>query len=37
MHELYHTQYIEKQVVELVVASLTINIMFGANYKFYKP
>jgi hypothetical protein len=37
MHELYHTPYIEKQVVELVVASPAINTMFGANYKSYKP
>ncbi len=37
MHELYHTPYVEKQVVELVVASPNINTMFGANYKSYRP
>jgi hypothetical protein len=32
MHELGHTPYIEKQIVELVVASLATNIVFGTNY-----
>jgi hypothetical protein len=36
MHALYHTQYVEKQIVELVIASLTVNTMFGANYKSHK-
>jgi hypothetical protein len=37
MHELYHTPYVGKQVVELVITSPTINTMFGTNYKSYRP
>jgi hypothetical protein len=32
MHELGDTPYIKKQNVELVVASLATNIVFGTNY-----
>jgi hypothetical protein len=36
MHELGHTSYIDKHIVELVVASLATNIMFRAIYVYIK-
>jgi hypothetical protein len=36
MHKFGHTPYIDKQIVEFVVASLTTNIVFGAIYVYIR-
>ncbi len=37
MHKLDHTPYIEKQIVELVVAALAINIVSRVNCVYVGP